>query len=168
MECLLPEDVLVRKSFQKVVVTWTCTTCTRECIPVRDESRCLCGHRLKDHPSLSTDTRVKDKATFNAFACTSAKCPCRSFFYIVAEGAWVLRCRCKHKHIDHDATAAPFRCKKCLCDGFHSPWVCNCGHPWDEHVQAQVVKTFTPLQMDLGAELGQVYRTDLVAEPLRL
>ncbi|ETW05446.1 hypothetical protein H310_03211 [Aphanomyces invadans] len=86
MEYLLPEHVLMRKSFQKVVVT--------------------CGNRLKDHPSLSTDTRVKDKATFNAFACTSAKCPCRSLFYIVAEGAWVLRCRCKHKHIDHDATAS--------------------------------------------------------------
>lgn len=29
------------KSFEKLVVKWSCTTCNRECIPVREESRCL-------------------------------------------------------------------------------------------------------------------------------
>ncbi|KAF0699236.1 Aste57867_10201 [Aphanomyces stellatus] len=183
-----PQVFATRKSFQKLVVKWTCSTCDRECIPVRDESRCLwyvtrpchpplmgqcSGHRLKEHPATAADPRVKgDKGKFKAFACTTARCPCRAFFYIVAEGAWVLRCRCKHKHINHDASAAPFRCKipRCDCDGFDSPWVCNCAHPWADHVQSQVIKTFHPLvdPLDLGAELGQVARTDLLATPLVL
>ena len=118
--------------------------------------------------------RVKDKAKFKAFACTSAKCSCKAFFYVVAEGAWVLRCRCKHKHVDHDPSARPFACKKpaCNCDGFASPWVCNCDHPWASHRQETVEKEFHPLsafheqfQVD---ELSQVQRTDLVNEPLVL
>ena len=28
---------------------WVCRTCQSECIPIRSESRCLCGHRLKEH-----------------------------------------------------------------------------------------------------------------------
>ena len=28
---------------------WKCQSCDRECIPIRSESRCLCGHRLKEH-----------------------------------------------------------------------------------------------------------------------
>lgn len=30
-------------------------------------------------------------------SCDGKGCACRGFFYIVAEGAWILRCRCKHK-----------------------------------------------------------------------
>lgn len=30
-------------------------------------------------------------------SCAGKGCTCRGFFYIVAEGAWILRCRCKHK-----------------------------------------------------------------------
>ncbi|KDO33831.1 hypothetical protein SPRG_01710 [Saprolegnia parasitica CBS 223.65] len=163
-------DPFARKSFQKLVVKWSCTTCNRECIPVREESRCLCDHRLKEHPSSVDDPRVKDPAKFKAFACTTSRCVCKAFFYIVAEGAWILRCRCKHKHVEHDAGRPPFVCKKpkCACTGFDSPWVCNCAHPWSDHVQTQEIKTFHPLQMDLCDELSKVYRTDLEAEPLSL
>ncbi|EQC39706.1 hypothetical protein SDRG_03134 [Saprolegnia diclina VS20] len=168
----IPADAapFARKSFQKLVVKWSCNTCTRECIPVREESRCLCGHRLKEHPSSVDDPRVKDAAKFTPFACTMSRCVCKSFFYIVAEGAWILRCRCKHKHIEHDAGRPPFVCKKpkCGCTGFDSPWVCNCAHPWSDHRQTQEIKTFHPLQMDLCDELSKVYRTDLEAEPLSL
>ncbi|OQR97995.1 hypothetical protein THRCLA_06799 [Thraustotheca clavata] len=164
------DKILQRKSFKKLVVKWSCITCKRECIPVREESRCLCGHRLKEHPSNAEDPRVKDTSKFKAFACTSARCACKSFFYIVAEGAWILRCRCKHKHIDHDPSNAPYHCKKpkCACSGFDSPWVCNCAHPWSEHVQTQEYKEFHPLDMDLCSELSKVYRTDLESEPLIL
>ncbi len=67
--------------------------------------------------------------------CSAARCGCPEFFFIVAEGSWALRCRCKHKHTEHDAAHARRRCAKagCTCDGFHSPWVCNCDHPWDQH-----------------------------------
>ncbi|GMF34148.1 unnamed protein product [Phytophthora fragariaefolia] len=133
------------KSYTKTVIQWTCDTCKRECIPVREESRCLwyfdmlprrfairkkltrsftaglfSGHRYKEHPSSAEDPRVKSPVGFRAFACTSSRCSCRAFFYIVAEGAWILRCRCKHKHTDHDPGAKPFVCKKpkCGCSGF--------------------------------------------------
>ena len=54
------------------------------------------------------------------FKCSSASCGCSHFFFVVAEGAWILRCRCKHKHVEHDCTAPPFKCKKprCACNGF--------------------------------------------------
>lgn len=63
---------------------------------------------------------MRNKASFRPFACTSAKCTCKKFFYIVAEGAWILRCRCKHKHIEHDPSGTPFKCSKpkCGCSGF--------------------------------------------------
>ena len=54
------------------------------------------------------------------FKCGSKGCACKHFFFIVAEGAWILRCRCKHKHIEHDCGSKPFKCKKprCTCNGF--------------------------------------------------
>ncbi|KAF4046119.1 Protein FAM221A/B [Phytophthora infestans] len=162
------------KSYTKMVIQWSCDTCKRECIPVREESRCLCGHRYKEHPSSVSDPRVKSPKGFRAFACTSARCSCRAFFYVVAEGAWILRCRCKHRHTDHDPGSKPFVCKrpKCGCQGFDSPWVCNCDHPWGAHRQHLVEKKFDPLQMlqaQLTApELNTVHRTDLLASPRNL
>ena len=65
-------------------------------------------------------------------------------FSYCCEGAWILRCRCKHRHIDHDCSKPPFVCKKSSCKGctgFDSPWVCNCGHSWAEHTQStKIVK----------------------------
>ncbi|DAZ95622.1 TPA: hypothetical protein N0F65_002251, partial [Lagenidium giganteum] len=161
------------KSHVRQVVRWYCTVCSRECIPIREESRCLCGHRYKEHPSPRDDPRIKNKAApFIAFACTTTKCPCKAFHYVVAEGAWILRCRCKHKHIDHDPGKAPFACNKpkCGCSAFDSPWVCNCDHPWASHEQEVVEKQVKPLhifqQQFEVEELCQVQRTDLVNEPL--
>lgn len=119
---------------------------------------------------------MKSKDAFRAFACTSAKCACRAFFYVVAEGAWILRCRCKHKHTEHDPSRAPFGCTKpkCSCAAFDrcagatlqevrwqshlrvthhvlhvcgSPWICNCDHTWASHTQEVVEKTFRPLEL---------------------
>lgn len=115
------------KFLTKPAVQWLCNHCKRACIPVRGESRCLCGHRYKQH---KFDTNGKCK-------CSVRNCQCGQFFFVVAEGAWVLRCRCKHKHTDHDPAKWPHRCTKrgCECNGFTSPWVCNCGHKWTEHTQ---------------------------------
>eukprot|EP00198_Chlamydomonas_reinhardtii_P010096 XP_001699433.1 predicted protein [Chlamydomonas reinhardtii] len=107
---------------------WVCGVCERECVPVRSESRCLCGHRLREHGPASTAA---------ASRCRSAKCGCVGFFYVVAEGSWVLRCRCKHKHTEHNAAHPARGCAKpgCGCGSFDSPWVCNCDHPWAAHRQ---------------------------------
>ena len=104
---------------------WICRECVNECIPITKESRCLCGHRMKEHPK-------KD----GIFRCSATKCLCTNFFYIVGEGSWILRCSCKHKHTDHDCRGGPFKCTRCAsCEGFSSPWVCNCGHSWSAHDQ---------------------------------
>ncbi|KAE9046243.1 hypothetical protein PR003_g1885 [Phytophthora rubi] len=162
------------KSYTKTVIQWSCDTCKRECIPIREESRCLCGHRYKEHPSSAEDPRVKSSVGFRAFACTLANCSCKRFFYVVAEGAWILRCRCKHRHTDHDPSKKPFVCNKpkCGCSGFDSPWVCNCDHAWSAHRQRRVEKRFDPLRLlqaqCLAPELNAVQRTDLAVSPLDL
>ena len=68
----------------KISIVWECTVCKRVCIPIRDESRCICGHRLKHHAPLEEG---------KAPACMEKNCSCKAFFYIVAEGSWILRCR---------------------------------------------------------------------------
>ena len=35
------------------LLSWVCTACDKACIPIRSESRCLCGHRLKEHGNRS-------------------------------------------------------------------------------------------------------------------
>jgi hypothetical protein len=92
----------------------------------------MCGHRFKEH------TKASHK-------CANGSCKCAGFFYIIAEGAWILRCRCKHKHIEHDCTNLQHKCLKpgCKgCTGFDSPFVCNCDHPWSSHEQVTI--TITP------------------------
>jgi hypothetical protein len=67
--------------------------------------------------------------------CGCPGCACASFFFIVAEGSWVLRCRCKHRHTEHDPVTRTCAKSGCSCVAFHSPWVCNCDHPWADHEQ---------------------------------
>eukprot|EP00873_Tetraselmis_striata_P009328 jgi/Tetstr1/429592/TSEL_019491.t2 len=75
-------------------LVWLCEECGNECVPIREESRCLCGHRMKEHEKADHS---------NPYQCKNTRCSCRGFFLIVAEGSWVLRCSCKHRHTDHDA-----------------------------------------------------------------
>lgn len=151
-------------------ISWTCTQCQRSCLPVRSESRCLCGHRLKEHDTpdaaagrFATPDHGEDQpastvagsrtmkadssacllplqfTTYRAYCglrrCRSARCACKRFTYIVAEGAWILRCSCKHKHTDHDPNTWACCKSSCRCTCFHSPWTCNCNHSWSEHQQ---------------------------------
>jgi hypothetical protein len=150
------------------VIVWRCKTCKEECVPVRSESRCLCGHRLKEHPRDERTGRHK---------CGAQKCACADFLFIVAEGAWVLKCQCKHKAVEHNPQAGPHPCTRrgCQCLRFHSPWVCNCNHAHSEHEQLLVQKRVkTAAELWAGAEDGLaiggdvVKRTDLLAEPLML
>eukprot|EP00955_Chlamydomonas_euryale_P049949 354421-Chlamydomonas_euryale.AAC.2 len=106
---------------------WICGECNNECVPIRSESRCMCGHRLKEHRKL------KPGAT--EATCGVSKCQCSGFSFIMAEGAWILRCSCKHKHVEHDPKTHACNKAGCKCGKFNSPWVCNCDHPWAAHKQ---------------------------------
>ncbi|GAB5356548.1 hypothetical protein AAMO2058_000299400 [Amorphochlora amoebiformis] len=122
-------------SKMQATIVWQCNNCWKECLPVRGESWCLCGHRKKYH-------KETPDGKFKCFM-RGKNCACEHFYYIPAQGSWILRCRCKHKHTDHDPTPGPHKCKRksCkTCKGFHSPWVCNCGCPWSDHTQSTVLK----------------------------
>ena len=116
------------KFYTKPAIKWTNPE-GKKCIPIRGESRCLCGCRKKVH---------KWNEDSQSFQCSKQGCKCKSFFFIVAEGAWKLRCGCKHHASpDHDPSPGKHKCTKpnCKCNGFVSPWFCNCGSKWSEHRQ---------------------------------
>ena len=67
----------------------------------------------------------------------------------------MLRCRCKRKATEHDATKRPHKSLKpalagVICEGFASPWVCNCGCPWSNHQQRYAELKVVPLTERLG------------------
>lgn len=172
---------------QKTIIVWQCLDCMAArpddhsgCVPVRDESRCICGHRLKAHAKI-------EPGSIKPPRCLHPGCRCKGFFFILAEGgtilqrcfvpasivfhpragpsakasagtdlttgrllffrvclsvsAWILRCRCKHKHTDHDPVTHACTKPGCGCSRFDSPFVCNCDHPWHRHKQTLVTKT---------------------------
>mmetsp|Transcript_43553 Transcript_43553/g.130613 ORF Transcript_43553/g.130613 Transcript_43553/m.130613 type:complete len:229 (-) Transcript_43553:57-743(-) len=128
---------------------WICGECNNECVPIRSESRCMCGHRLKEHRKL------KPGAT--EATCGVSKCQCSGFSFIMAEGAWILRCSCKHKHVEHDPKTHACNKAGCKCGKFNSPWVCNCDHPWAAHKQILREKEVLTLQgLMAGASLQEV------------
>lgn len=131
---------------------WFCKGCNQTCVNLNPESRCLCGHRLKDH-------NFNTKGTPNKPAkCGSSRCQCKHFFYLYGQGSFLLRCRCKHKGVEHCPVS-----KKCTkpacrntCQGFDSPFVCNCNCGWKMHVQREVVLRPKDPEMFAKAELGEL------------
>lgn len=140
-------------------IVWQCQTCTRECVQIRSESRCLCGHRFKEH----TDTEDAGRS------CTAKNCTCGHFDYVFAQGSFILRCRCKHKHIEHCPVTKS--CRRCeSCEKFDSPFVCNCDHGWASHRQVEIVtesrsnggEPLESLQAVLNEAVRDINRWDLV------
>ena len=84
---ILPIAFQSNKVIKKKQLAWVCSICDKECIPIRSESRCLCGHRLKDHDEMQTDK----KNGKGIIPCKHPKCKCKAFYFIVADGAWILR-----------------------------------------------------------------------------
>eukprot|EP00762_Andalucia_godoyi_P007913 ANDGO_01266.mRNA.1 loc549482 protein len=126
------------------LLIWFCKGCDKPCLPIKEEARCMCGHRRKVHGPNG-----------GVMKCQDAKCKCRSFFYIFGQGAFILRCRCKHKAIEHDASHPDHPCVKagCKCTQFESPWVCNCNHAWASHEQRFVSRSASLAMKHVLAEL---------------
>ncbi|KAK9824763.1 hypothetical protein WJX74_005857 [Apatococcus lobatus] len=80
----------------KQTPAWICRSCSCECVPIRDESRCLCGHRLRQHSDCS-----------RGFRCSESGCSCKRFFFIMAEGCSCncftspFVCNCDHPWSEH-------------------------------------------------------------------
>ena len=124
---------------KKYKCKWECQNCKTPCFPTTAESRCICGHRLRNH----NGNGIKH-------SCSEKNCGCKGFFYIPSEGSWMLRCRCKRKATEHDYKK-PYKSTKpplagVVCNGFDSPWICNCGCGWQDHKQRfEEVAPFNPL-----------------------
>lgn len=78
---------------QKTIIVWQCLDCMAArpddhsgCVPVRDESRCICGHRLKAHAKI-------EPGSIKPPRCLHPGCRCKGFFFILAEGGTILH-RC--------------------------------------------------------------------------
>eukprot|EP00270_Netrium_digitus_P021966 TRINITY_DN9662_c0_g1_i2.p1 TRINITY_DN9662_c0_g1~~TRINITY_DN9662_c0_g1_i2.p1 ORF type:complete len:169 (+),score=14.15 TRINITY_DN9662_c0_g1_i2:53-508(+) len=96
----------------RIPVRWRCRECEKECSGVTESSLCICGHRFRDHHHRTTMTRApvmknefqeqrnssaleSEEISRDILTCSKPLCSCSGFFFIVAQGSWVLRCRCK-------------------------------------------------------------------------
>ncbi|XP_037058455.1 protein FAM221B isoform X2 [Peromyscus leucopus] len=100
-------------------IGWRCPHYLWDCFRIGDESKCFCGHLLKEHQIISEEVGefwLKRRATFDP-------------------KAWRAQCRCKHTHEEHAATGAhPCRHRGCCCSCFESNFLCAaCDRRWEEH-----------------------------------
>ncbi|XP_063081623.1 protein FAM221B isoform X1 [Cavia porcellus] len=123
-------------------IGWRCPHYLWDCYRIGDESKCFCGHLLKQHQIIS-DISVP---------CAVSQCRCLIFCFIPSRPeevgefwlrrratfnpmAWRAQCRCKHSHEDHAANGAhPCRHHGCFCNYFESNFLCAaCDRRWEEH-----------------------------------
>nr|XP_025708674.1 protein FAM221B isoform X1 [Callorhinus ursinus] len=123
-------------------IGWRCPHYLWDCFRIGDESKCFCGHLLKEHQIIS-DISVP---------CNVGQCRCLMFCFIPSRPeevgefwlkrratfdpkAWRAQCRCKHSHEDHAAAGShPCRVKGCCCNCFESNFLCAaCDRRWEEH-----------------------------------
>ncbi|KAM9642238.1 LOW QUALITY PROTEIN: protein FAM221B [Trichechus inunguis] len=123
-------------------IGWRCPHYLWDCFRIGDESKCFCGHLLKEHQIIS-DISVP---------CGVSQCRCLMFCFIPSRPeevgefwltrratfdpkAWRAQCRCKHSHEDHTATGShPCRHYGCCCNCFESNFLCAaCDRRWEEH-----------------------------------
>ncbi|KAM4877377.1 protein FAM221B isoform 2-T2 [Thomomys bottae] len=141
-----PEPHLDRKKGKKgtnrVYIGWRCPHYLWDCFRIGEESKCFCGHLLKEHRILS-DMFVP---------CSGSQCRCLMFCFIPSRpeevgefwlkrraafdpNSWRAQCRCKHSHEEHAATGI-HTCKYrgCGCKSFESNFLCAaCDRRWEEH-----------------------------------
>ncbi|XP_058158055.1 protein FAM221B isoform X2 [Dasypus novemcinctus] len=123
-------------------IGWRCPHYLWDCFRIGDESKCFCGHLLREHHIIS-DISVP---------CSVGQCRCLLFCFIPSRPeevgefwlnrratfdpkAWRAQCRCKHSHEDHTATGShPCRHHGCCCSCFESNFLCvACDRRWEEH-----------------------------------
>ncbi|XP_069881067.1 protein FAM221B-like isoform X2 [Dipodomys merriami] len=125
-----------------IYVGWRCPHYLWDCFRICEESKCFCGHLLKEH-QITTDMIVP---------CSESQCRCLMFCFIPSRPeevgefwlkrratfdpkAWRAQCRCKHSHEEHAATGAhPCKFRGCGCKSFESNFLCAaCDRRWEEH-----------------------------------
>ncbi|XP_017713273.1 PREDICTED: protein FAM221B isoform X3 [Rhinopithecus bieti] len=131
-----------KKGVSCLYIGWRCPHYLWDCFRIGDESRCFCGHLLREHRIIS-DVSVP---------CKVSQCRCLMFCFIPSRPeevgefwlkrratfdpkAWRAQCCCKHSHEEHAATGShPCRHHGCCCGCFESNFLCAaCDRRWEEH-----------------------------------
>nr|XP_012625436.1 protein FAM221B isoform X4 [Microcebus murinus] len=131
-----------KKGVSRLYIGWRCPHYLWDCFRIGDESKCFCGHLLREHKIIS-DISVP---------CNVSQCRCLMFCFIPSRPeevgefwlrrratfdpkAWRAQCRCKHSHEEHSATGShPCRHHGCCCRYFESNFLCvACDRRWEEH-----------------------------------
>ncbi|XP_077202510.1 protein FAM221B [Paroedura picta] len=140
----LEKEAALRSMETGLYIGWRCPEYLWDCFRVGDESRCFCGHALKQH-QIHVDCRA-------TVPCTVPSCQCQSFMFIPARpeevgefwlqrrtgfdpNAWRAKCRCKHTHEEHAPLGSrACRAPGCSCLAFSSSFLCAaCDRCWEEH-----------------------------------
>ncbi|XP_066473457.1 protein FAM221B [Tiliqua scincoides] len=140
----LEKEAAMKSIETGLYIGWRCPEYLWDCFRVGDESKCFCGHLLKQH-----QVYVERRATV---PCTLPKCRCQGFTFIPSHpeevgefwlrrrtgfdpAAWRAKCRCKHTHEEHAATGArACSVRGCCCMAFTSNFLCAaCDRRWEEH-----------------------------------
>jgi len=53
-----PDEAFASLKAVKTYMSWYCEECKGDCVPIREESRCLCGHRVREHATGKGSTYV--------------------------------------------------------------------------------------------------------------
>ncbi|XP_053152656.1 protein FAM221B isoform X6 [Hemicordylus capensis] len=118
----LEKEAALRSIETGLYIGWRCPEYLWDCFRVGDESKCFCGHLLKQH-----QVYVERRATV---PCTLPGCRCPGFTFIPSHpeevgefwlrrrtgfdpAGWRAKCRCKHTHEEH----APAGARSCGARG---------------------------------------------------
>ncbi|XP_069061765.1 protein FAM221B isoform X4 [Pleurodeles waltl] len=144
-EIFQAEAIAAAKAVKKgIYVGWRCPEYNWDCFRLGDESKCFCGHLLKQHQSY-TGTSVK-------VPCAVQRCRCPAYSFIPSRpeeigemwlrkrkdfdiSAWRAKCRCSHTHEEHRPLGGhACRAKDCRCQFFESNFLCAaCDRKWEAH-----------------------------------
>ncbi|XP_028917016.1 protein FAM221B [Ornithorhynchus anatinus] len=136
------KDAALKAIQTGLYIGWRCPHYLWDCFRIGDESKCFCGHLLREH-QIHSDISVP---------CTVTPCRCLMFCFIPSRpeevgefwlrkragfdpAAWRAMCRCKHSHEEHSAMRT-HRCQHggCRCNFFESSFLCAaCDRRWEEH-----------------------------------
>ena len=116
-----------RAKQNKIHCLWKNLSSGAECYEIGPDSRCFCGHMYKSHAWYNID----DKNVH----CRVPDCRCPLYAYVNGNGAWFIRCTCKHAYQDHMDRGLPVDCQQegCSCQAFYSAFCCSCGDGWAGH-----------------------------------
>ncbi|KAI0208424.1 hypothetical protein LSAT2_006907 [Lamellibrachia satsuma] len=127
-----------------IYIGWRCPEFKHDCQRINRNSKCFCGHLLKEHASYNGRSVNVPCKQFGCACKAYAWIPSRpedigEFWFQRRRGfdvtTWRAKCRCKHTHEEHKPTGY----RQCLvggckCGMFDSNFLCAaCDRHWEEH-----------------------------------